>query len=293
MKNNSFTTPILLIIFNRPNMTRLVFENIRSIRPQKLFIAADGPREGFIGDRKKCDEARSITSNVDWDCEVQTSFREKNLGCGLGPSSAISWFFENVEEGIILEDDCIPSKSFYLFCQTLLEYYRKTPRVMHISGNNFQYGVKRGNASYYFSRFTHNQGWATWRRAWRYYDFELTPIEHRMHAWDAQWELSVKKQHGVSILPNINLVKNIGFGEDATHTKEKIRVFDLEANEIQFPLIHPKPILINYYADLYTEFNHIHNYSNPNLFWFYVFFKPIGKIVRRIIRVLKKKPKFA
>jgi len=119
------------------------------------------------GEKALCEEARKIAVSVDWDCEVHTLFRDQNLGCGLGPSSAITWFFENVEEGIILEDDCVPVESFFEFCELLLDYYRNIPKVMHISGNNFQDGRKRGSGSYYFSRFTHNTGWATWRRAWQ------------------------------------------------------------------------------------------------------------------------------
>jgi hypothetical protein len=271
MSISLFETPILFIIFNRPGPTLEVFNSIRSIQPAKLFIAADGPRAHIKNDEKSCVQARKIATSIDWDCNVKTIFQDHNMGCGLGPSKAITWFFENVQEGIILEDDCVPGKSFYLFCQTLLEYYRDNPQVMHISGDNFQYGRRRGHASYYFSDYTHNWGWATWKRAWQNYDFTLMPKEYQAHIWDAQWELSVKKQHGFAILPNRNLVKNIGFGPDATHTKTLGRYSNLDAEEIEFPLIHPNKISIDKGADKFTYYVHFREVSHPNIIWAYEF----------------------
>jgi len=273
-----FSTPILLIIFNRPDTTRQVLDAIGQVRPKKLFVAADGPRLGIEGEKELCEEARKIATSVDWECEVYTLFRNQNLGCGLGPSSAITWFFDNVEEGIILEDDCLPSKSFFKFCETLLEYYRDVSEIMHISGDNFQYGQKRGKNSYYFSHYTHNWGWATWRRAWKYYDFNLTPKEHRAHAWDLQWELSVKRQNGVAVLPNIPLINNIGFGPNATHTKGPAPISVLSAEEIAFPLRHPHKIRIDKAADVFTEYTYYRNISNANLIWLYQIFDLWAKI---------------
>jgi hypothetical protein len=284
-----FETPILFIVFNRPRTTRETFEVISKIKPAHLYVAADGPRADRPGEKELCDEARRIAINVNWECKVKTLFRESNLGCGPGPFSAISWFFENVEEGIILEDDLVPDPSFFNYCEELLAYYRDNPRVMHISGDNYQYGRKWGKTSYYFSRFTHNTGWATWRRAWRYYDFTLTSERRRASAWDAQWQLSVARENGVAILPNINLIKNIGFGDDATHTKAKVRFFDLEAEEMTFPLIHPKSIRINRIADLYTEYNHIQNKSNPFLFWGYVLMDNLRRIKHWFLRAADRK----
>lgn len=273
-----FNVPILLIIFNRPDAAQQVFNVIRSMQPRKLFVAADGPRPGMKGEVGLCEKSRRIATSVDWECEVYTLFRDQNLGCGLGPSSAITWFFENVEEGIILEDDCVPSYSFFQFCETLLDYYRDTHKVMHISGNNFQLGKKRGKGSYYFSRFTHSAGWATWRRAWKYYDFNLMPKEHRAHAWDIQWELSVKGQNGIAVLPNVPLINNIGFGPNATHTKGPPPISFLSAGEIVFPLIHPDVIRINKAADIFTEYTYYRNNSNTNLIWLYQIFNLWAKI---------------
>ena len=247
-------TPILLIIFNRPDTTQQVFNAIRQAQPRQLFVAADGPREDKDGEAEKCQRTREIVKQVDWDCEVRTLFQEKNLGCGLGPVTAINWFFENAEEGIILEDDCLPHPGFFVFCETLLDYYRDNEKIMHISGNNFQYGRKRGNASYYFSTYTHNWGWATWRRAWKHFDFYCTSAEHRKHVWDKQWEISVRKQGGLAILPNVNLVSNIGFGPNAVHTTDAACWYaNLPTESLVFPLVHSKTISCNKAADRYTS----------------------------------------
>jgi len=247
-------TPILLIVFNRSDTTRQVFKAIRQARPRQLFVAADGPREGVDGDGALCAAARSVATAVDWDCAVQTLFRDENLGCGLGPSTAISWFFENVEAGIILEDDCVPDPSFFRFSEELLERYRDVPRVMSISGDNFLRGRRRGAASYYFSRYPHIWGWASWRRAWQYFDYETIPEELRRHIWDWQWRLSVEKNRGLAVAPNVNLVSNIGCGAaDATHTTIKDeRYADLPTRPMAFPLIHPRRIRK---MDGYTDYS--------------------------------------
>ncbi len=175
-------TPVLLVIFNRPKTTQLVFEAIRRAKPARLYIAADGPRKNVESDIKNCAEARKIVEQIDWDCAVQTLFRNGNVNCGRGPSSAFTWFFEHEEEGIILEDDCLPSQSFFWFCQELLEYYRDDTRVMHIGGNNFLNGWKKDNDySYYFSRSGHIWGWATWRRAWKMFDFNIKNYAKAKH----------------------------------------------------------------------------------------------------------------
>ena len=254
----SSDTPVLLVVFNRPDTTRRVFDAIRKARPKQLFVAADGPREGVQADRALCDAARAAASRVDWDCEVHTLFRVENLGCGLGPSSgpssAISWFFENVEAGIILEDDCVPEPSFFRFCEELLERYRDVPRVMMISGDNFLSGRKRGAASYYFSRYTHIWGWATWRRAWHHFDYEAIPEELRNHGiWDWQWRFAVEKNRGLAVAPNVNLVTNVGCGiVDAAHTSDMDeRYANLPTRPMVFPLTHPRRIRR---MDRYTDF---------------------------------------
>jgi hypothetical protein len=275
-------TPVLLVIFNRPDTTKLVFDAIRKAKPTRLYIAADGPRPHVATDEKKCREAREIRNQVDWNCTVKTLFQERNLNCGKGPSSAFTWFFEHEEEGIILEDDCLPSQSFFWYCQELLERYRNDKRVMHIGGNNFLNGWKKDkDYSYYFSRSGHIWGWATWRRAWDAYDYSIrlyeklksehyfdsffsSPLERiyrlrkfdktinekQVDWWDYQWDFARYSNSGLAIVPNVNLVKNLGFGEDATHTQNKnSKVAHLEANDISFPLSHPPFMIQDFESD--------------------------------------------
>jgi hypothetical protein len=298
-------TPVLFLIFNRPDTTAKVFEAIRQAKPKQLFIAADGPRVNRPEDAEKCRQVQEIALKIDWDCEVKTLFRKINLGCGVAPASAITWFFEHVEQGIILEDDCLPNQDFFRFCEELLDYYQHNERIMHISGNNFQNGKRRGSASYYFSKYSHNWGWATWRRAWKFYDFEIggyndfkekRKIKEVVHSlseekywmsifeelkggkrdiWDWQWLFSIWAREGVSIIPNVNLVDNIGFNEDATHTTHRRSFPEMSLEALDSSLVHPSKISINVKADIFTFktlfysstslVNHIRNFCYKNL----------------------------
>jgi hypothetical protein len=275
--SNQLATPVLLVVFNRPETTRIVFDSIRKIKPKRLYIAADGARSWVESDEKNCKEVRAIVSQVDWDCKVHTLFHDKNLNCGIAPSTAFTWFFENEEEGIILEDDCLPSQSFFWYCEELLRHYRDDHRVMHIGGNNFLNNwQKDSDYSYYFSRSGHIWGWATWRRAWNKFDFNIklynklksknyfshffmNEIErfYRMRKldktanntsktdwWDYQWDFARYTHSGLAIVPAKNLVKNIGFGELATHTSNQNSYgANIEAHDIELPLRHP-PFMI-------------------------------------------------
>jgi hypothetical protein len=275
MPHAPLKTPILFILFNRPDTTQVVFNAIRKIKPLRLYVAADGPRPTVQTDLKRCADTREIIKGVDWDCEVKTLFREKNLGCGKGVSSAITWFFEQEPEGIILEDDTVPSDSFFWFCQELLEKYRHDNRVMHIGGNNFlDESPANKDCSYYFSRNGHIWGWATWQRAWKAYDFKISLYEqlkeegffdefflnrfekyYRMRkfnqvhdgsldTWDYQWDFARFVNSGLSIAPQKNLVKNIGLGVDATHTvSANTKNSELHASDLDFPLKHPPFVL--------------------------------------------------
>jgi len=272
-------TPVLFLVFNRLDTTQKVFFEIRKAHPKKLYLAADGPRN--IEEKLKTDAVREfILNNIDWDCEVKTLFRKKNLGCGKAVSSAISWFFKNEKRGIILEDDCLPDPTFFTFCQELLEKYKDNAQIMHISGDNYQYnGGVKVKESYFFSKYPHIWGWATWRRAWKKHDFKMknwTKIKKSKQknylfddkeqelsfsewfdnlsknpysTWDVQWVFSIWYNKGLCVYPNKNLVKNIGFGVDSTHTSSTpnfVKGIPLESiNKI----IHPKVIVRNFIAD--------------------------------------------
>ena len=284
MKNQQYRvkSPVLFLIFNRPDVTALVFNQIKKAMPSRLYIAADGARKGKTGEIEQCDETRKIVANIDWDCEVKTLFREENLGCKYAVSSGISWFFENEEEGIILEDDCLPNQDFFFFCDELLVKYRNETRIKHIGGCNLQFGKKWGEGSYYFSNLTHVWGWASWRRVWNDYDVELSKyqnidsekifksifendiivekwqsiylelLENKIDTWDYQHTLSNIFNNGLSIIPNVNLIKNIGFGPLATHTFDENDIVTKLQLEVLHDLHHPIKIESQKEADFNT-----------------------------------------
>jgi len=279
---NILNTPVALFVFNRPDTTRLVFEQIKLARPSVLLIVADGPRLARPDDRERCMSVRSIVDQVDWPCEVFRNYSEFNLGCRERISTGLDWVFSQFPEAIILEDDCLPNPSFFRFCEQMLERYRDDGRVMHIGGCNFQGGKIWGDGSYYFSRYNHIWGWASWSRAWRHYDVTMASfpqfvenerirdlfgekrvqnywldIFQRVYSstlltWDYQWTFAMWQQDGLAILPNQNLVSNIGFRKDATHTD----VVNTKLVGIPtFPMgaiVHPSLIAENQDADWVT-----------------------------------------
>lgn len=286
-----FDTPILFLVFNRPDTTRQVFERIRQIRPSQLFVAADGPRQGKEGEQEKTDEVRRLILNgIDWDCDVKTLFREQNLGCGKAVSEGITWFFEHVEQGIILEDDTLPDLSFFSFCEELLTRYQDNEQIMLITGSNFQGSKNWGKGSYFFSNYVNMWGWASWRRAWQHYDFDLETFEtfeqasglekllqtsievtywrnifqsfrtqNRIDTWDYQWIFSVWNRGGLTITPNQNLITNLGFGVDATHTSGEYleKLYKKKTQQIT-SVIHPEKIQVYPKAELNTFRNFYH-----------------------------------
>lgn len=273
-------TPILFLIFNRPDKTQLVFNEIRKLQPKQLFVSADGPRKDHPEDKNLCDLTRKIIDQVDWDCELHELFRYKNFGCKEAVYSAIDWFFNNVEEGIILEDDCVPDESFFPYCEELLEKYRNDEKVMLISGYNPLPKTSQQSRSYYFSRCYYMWGWATWRRVWKQYDPDILDWpqlkkEGAIHkhlddpkrakgysqifdiayagmvdTWDYQFVYLLCFKDGLSIMPRVNLVLNTGFGDTATHTKKGQGI---PSNTLTFPLIHPTEIKRNIIADAIQE----------------------------------------
>lgn len=259
---NSFDVPILFLVFNRPEKTKQVFDKIRSVKPKYFYVAADGPRKNKEGESNRCNEVREIISKIDWDCEVKYLLRNQNLGCSKAIVSAIDWFFKNEEHGIILEDDCLPDQSFFSFCDELLVKYRDNNEVMIISGTNL--GNSFGNDSYFFSRYGQIWGWATWRDSWNKYERTIIANDKSVKfrsrkekkfwvknfanvIWDVQWAIySVWKNNGIAVIPNKNLVSNIGFGLDATFYKDENNINSkIELSKLSFPLSHPNEIRIN------------------------------------------------
>lgn len=273
-------TPVVLILFKRPGATDRVFKAIAEARPRKLFLIADGPRVNRPEESEACRAARSVVERVDWDCEVFKNYSEVNMGCGRRPASGIDWVFDHAEEAIILEDDCLPAPSFFQFCEELLERYREDRRVMHINGSTYRNYEFSAPESYFFSQFPGCWGWATWRRAWREFDFsvKLWPrfratgwmngflgndqavkywdalfegaYENRpdLSYWDYQWLFACWSSSGLAIVPGSNLVSNIGGGPDATHTADHSLV-NLPSGKMRFPLRHPPTVLPEWNLD--------------------------------------------
>lgn len=276
-------TAVLFLVFNRPDTTARVFEAIRKAKPPRLYVVADGPRASREGEAKRVAQVREIATAVDWPCEIKTLFREENLGCKSSVSSGITWFFEHEMEGIILEDDCLPSQSFFGFCELLLQRYRNQDRIMSISGTQIHRAQSEG-PSYSFSNFAQIWGWATWRRAWAKYDQELEQWERfkadgyqklplnswsaryvwtdkfdRIRAglldtWDYQWMFTCWMHGGKTILPRVNLVANIGISSQATHTKRmRSKWINPPRQEVHQPLVHPDVIEVDLHADRFTS----------------------------------------
>lgn len=266
-------TPVLFIVFNRLDTAKEVFAAIRAARPETLFIAADGPRAGRAGEAADCEAVRRfLLGAVDWPCAVKTLFRDENLGCGRAVSGAITWFFSEVEEGIILEDDCVPSASFFPYCEELLERYRGDERVMHVAGYNPLGRARVGKSSYFFTRTQHCWGWASWRRAWARYSFRIADLDDfvargamwrifegpkaceywlgvfgrmarlEIDTWDYQWTYAIFKHDAYCINPARNLVTNIGFRSDGTHTLDRDSYFANRRRYETGKLRHPKEI---------------------------------------------------
>jgi hypothetical protein len=276
--------PVVLIIFRRPDKTLQVLEKIRQVKPSKLFVICDAPRPEKPDESEKCEKSRAVIDTIDWDCEVIKNYADTNLGSFRRIPSGLDWVFDQVEEAIVLEDDCLPDITFFRFCEELLEYYKNDQRIMAISGDNFQLGNQRTQNSYYFSRYTHSWGWATWKRAWKHFDMEMSAwpkvrdqqlvrsildsdrdvkywtailqdtYESKIKAWDYRWTLSVWLQNGLTILPNVNLISNIGFGEGATHTvSTKNPWINLPTQSMNFPLQHPQFVIRDSIADKFTQ----------------------------------------
>jgi hypothetical protein len=283
VKAAAFEVPVAIFAFNRPKLTRRIFAAVAERRPKRLFLVADGPRTESPEDNAACDEVRKILLEVSWPCEVATNFSDRNLGCGRRMSSGINWLFEHVDAAILIEDDCLPAPPFFDFCGAMLSRFANDQRIGLVSGSNFTWRHFQPSASYYFSRYTHIWGWATWRRSWARYDFELRSLslarEHRLleevfgdrqladfwyaifeavksdriDTWDYQLFFASVINSWLNVIPAVNLVTNIGTGPDATHTKSSTGLDSQAPGDLQFPLRHPDFITRCRTADEITE----------------------------------------
>lgn len=311
--NKQFNVPIVILVFNRPKQTKILLQKLAKLRPSQLFVVADGPRKSISGDLELCQEVREIIGQmVDWPCKLYKNFRSENLGCGLSPAKGIDWAFEYVDRAIILEDDCLPSSSFFSFCCENLDRFAGNDRVMMISGNNHLLNKKTIDHSYFFSINTQTHGWATWKRAWDKYDFYMRDwprwrslywlwsmhrdIKYALNwlrlfdlvyknansndkydCWDFQWTYACWKNNALNVIPQKNLVSNIGYGDDATHaTPVDHPLSNLVAEELSFPLSHPVNLLQDRMADIVLAKNVYGNYS--------IFFKTWRKLKKLYIR---------
>jgi len=286
--------PIVFIIFNRPETTRQVFEKIKAVKPNKLYIIADAPRENFPSDIEKCKETKAIVENIDWDCDAHRHYSKYNLGCGRNIAQGLNYVFENEEMAIILEDDTLPAMSFFQYCQELLIRYKDDNRIMHIGGTNWHPEVKVTDTSYFFSKDAHIWGWATWKRAWDYFDYYMEDypkfvsskqyenvinlkreqkyflnrwgsfyktnyLSKERSNWDYQWYYTVLKNNGLCIWPSSNLVSNIG--PTGTHAGEKSnkKLFFRDIDENYKVKNHPDFILRNVWFDIHHFKKHNYN----------------------------------
>ena len=273
--------PVAFFVFNRPTFTARVFERIAAARPARLFVIADGPRPGRPGEAEQCAAVRRIVSQVDWDCEVRTNFARTNLGCKNRVAGGLDWVFQQVDRAIVLEDDCLPHPTLFPFFAEMLDRFADDARVMMVTGTNATASWKLDRQSYHFSYCGSIWGWATWRRAWSYYDvamrlwndpearqrmidvFALPELyESRLKAygevaagkvdtWDMQWSFARIIQSGLSVVPAVNLVSNLGFGPGATHTHNPAAALaDLPLGEMEFPLRHNDLVAVDRQYDL-------------------------------------------
>lgn len=286
-------SPVLLIAFNRPETTQKVFNAIRIAKPKKLYFAVDAPRVQFPEDQNNVEQVKDIINQVDWDCEVFTRFAQTNQGCGPGPYNAITWAFENEEKLIILEDDCVPAKSFFNYCYELLEKYKNDERIWMISGNNYNEEAVTTQHSYFFSKYGHSWGWATWKRCWMEMDMNMNKLSIvmqqdllksgfyskkeylfflkiflnvfndetiRHHVWDYQFNFTIRINNGLSIVPKRNLVTNIGY--IGTHSTSRLKYHDRDVDNNFTIISHPDFILCDNDYDSFHFKNHV-SYKVP------------------------------
>jgi len=274
-------TPIILIIYHRQKLVKNLIDSLRKIKPSKIYVVADGPKNKK--DLKLCLATRKHINSIDWPCKIYKKYSKTNKGLRNNVVSGLNWAFKKENKAIILEDDLVIDPSFFKFCEKLLIKYAKNKRIISIAGNNFQFGKNPIKESYYFSRYVHSWGWATWKRAWKLFDDEMSDwpklrknnwlnkvfqsrvaglfwkkifdmtFNNEVDSWAYRWTYTSFLHNKLTIIPKNNLVSNVGYGKNATHTKQKGRNLDMPLRNIDFPLIHPSKVKINKVADLRTE----------------------------------------
>jgi hypothetical protein len=305
-------TAVLFLVFNRLDLTVQVFEAIRIAKPPRLYISSDGPRNNKEGEFNEVIRIREyLLQNIDWECEVKTLFRESNLGCRLAVSSAIDWFFKHEEQGIILEDDCLPSQSFFWYCEEMLEKYQFDKKISMISGYTIDHD-NNSKFSYRFSKLVNIWGWATWRRAWCHYNINLNYeevnddkhylyflkysnkikdlfiqfLDKNVDTWDMQWIFTCLSKFQFGIIPEKSLIQNIGFDQRGTHTKTSVTRFtQIRAMDLIFPLKHPNIISsdeIQKRDIKYIKYHHSFNYFSS-------FYYLVIKLLSRGYHIFKKR----
>jgi hypothetical protein len=268
--SGAFKTPVVLCVYNRPLFVHQVVKTLRSVRPSHILLVADGPKDDDPVDRIKCDEVvHLVKGTLNWPVHIEFNVSPVNIGCRKRLQTGLAWAFDRVEEAIVLEDDCVPHPSFFRFCNALLEHYRSDPRVALISGSSFLIEAKHAPASYFFSRYPLTWGWAGWRRTWELYDADIDAwdwlrettwlselltdpvaiaywrwifdqVRRGFNTWDYSMTFSCWRANALAVHPYRNLVRNIGHGEDATHTSERNSIFaKMRTHEVKFPLVHP------------------------------------------------------
>lgn len=302
--------PVLFMAFNRPEKTKLVFEQIRKAQPRKLYLSVDAPREDYPDDVEKVKKVKEIVDNVDWECDVKRLYHDKNHGCSLAGKTAFEWVFSQEEDMIELEDDVVPSQSFFWYCQELLDKYRDDPRICYICAEN--YGVKSGDATYYFSKYDGSWGFATWKRVFDLWEYKIDSLEENMNkpefkksfpskfeynfwkrkflrwkhiggnTYDLQTIYLLHKYNMMSIVPNINLVTNIGWDLEASNTlvdgnehKLAKKFGNRERFEID-EIIHPTEIKTIPKVDT-KWFNYNHKRFSKLRYWYSWYIKPLWK----------------
>jgi hypothetical protein len=303
---NSIEAPVLFMVFNRPSKTTQVWEEIRKAKPSKLYVSADGPRDGHPDDINKCKEVREIVTNVDWICEVKYLFHEKNLGCSLAGKTAFDWVFSKEDRLIELEDDTVPSLSFFKFMDLVLDRYKDKDEIGYVTGQNFM-GIQSGDGSYFFSHYGGSSGWGTWKRVYEKWDYRLERIanaykEEFKKNFDSQFEYNywlrnfenyfknggntydlqsaflVFERDFKNIIPNINLVTNIGFDQEGTNYSGGEELFGnkerFEINEI----IHPSELKRNVEIDKKIFEYHFLRRSRLSYYFRWI----LGPLVRKI-----------